>query len=129
VQLVRDRPRAPWRLTAAGAGGGIASATQASAGAGLKNVLKGLSFSIVAAGAVTAEKVTLVVRDGAAGAGTIIWQMDVEVVAAAAINIAQHTVSGLHLEGTAATAMTVESNDPTDTDIFITVNAHGEVSA
>ena len=132
VLFVRERPRTPWTLSNVGAGGAQATASKASAGAGLKNVCRGFWVSVQATGAIaTAEAVTIVIRDGATGAGTVLWSFVVLVPINAAVGslIYQGGLSDIYLEGTAATAMTIESNDPTDTDIIISVNAWGEVSA
>lgn len=121
--------RGAWTKTHAPSGGGQATVTQASAGAGLKNVMTGLMVSGIATGAVTAEKVTFVLRDGASGSGTVIWGFDIEPLAAAAGNFSfVHSVTGLWIPGTAATAMSFESNDPTDTDLTLQINAQGEVT-
>jgi hypothetical protein len=126
---VLDAPRGAWSFTHAPAGGAQATGTKASAGTGLKNVLTGFTVSALATGAVTAEKVTFVLRDGATGAGTIIYGFDMEPLAAAAGNTnTQFGLSGLWIPGTAATAMCFESNDPTDTDLTLTINAWGEVT-
>lgn len=133
VQLMRMRPRTPWSITHAAAAGAQATASQASAGTGLKNVMRGFMVSVVATGAVAAAgTLTINIRDGATGAGTVLWSFRIEVpVLAAAAAVGAPIISpDLYLVGTAATAMTIESSAaPSDADVAITVNAWGEVSA
>lgn len=59
-----------------------------------------------AAGATAGTPVTYVVRDGATGAGTILWAAT---ISSPANTSKEMTVGGLNLVGTANTAMTIES--------------------
>jgi len=85
-----------------------ASASQAAGGAGVRHVCTSISF-VLAAGATapTATEVTVNLRDGATGAGTVLmsWIIALPAVAGAMASIC---LSDLHVVGSAATAMTLE---------------------
>lgn len=76
-----------------------ATATQAAGGAGRLHVARSISFAAAPAGVSVAE--TLVIRDGASGVGTIIYQADF-VVGFGGVNVL------LFLIGSSNTAMTIE---------------------
>jgi len=81
--------------------------------AGVKRVVDCVSFSADASAAVTAAAGTFVIRDGATGAGTVIWSYAVahQVAAVAGVQtVAPHSICGLDLIGTVNTAMTAEFN-------------------
>lgn len=81
--------------------------------AAVRHVVDCVTWSAAAAAAVTAADGNVAIRDGATGAGTIIWQVGVAHLVAAAAGIqtiAPHTVCGLNLVGTTNTAMTAELN-------------------
>lgn len=100
-----------WSAQSSPAAGSQATAS-AAATTGLKRVVDCITFSGESSGgAVTAAAGTVSVRDGASGAGTVLWPYAVAhaVAAGAGIQtIAPHTVCGLNLIGTANTAMTIE---------------------
>jgi len=101
-----------WTVVSAPASGTVASASLA-AEAGVRHVADCITFSGDASAAVTAAAGTFVVRDGATGAGTVIWAYSIahQVAAGAGIQtIAPHSVCGLNLVGTTNTAMTAEFN-------------------
>ena len=81
-----------------------ATVTQAAGAAGVKNVATGLSFNSTTVG--TAQTVISVsLRDGATGAGTILWSTQfIQPVN----NVFAMAVVLPHIKGTAATAMTLE---------------------
>lgn len=94
-----------------------ASGSQATASVGsepaTRHVIDCLSFAADSSAAVTAVQGTVVVRDGATGAGTIIWGFsNAHAVAAGAgvQTVLPHSICGLNLVGTTNTAMTVEFN-------------------
>jgi hypothetical protein len=89
------------------AAGSVATATLAAGGAGVRHVLRSLLCSISAGVAIAATTVQLVVRDGATGVGTILWQINFN-LAAAIIPPIVVPISGLNIVGSIATAMTVE---------------------
>jgi hypothetical protein len=94
-----------------------ASASQGTASlaaeAGVRHVVDCVTWAADSSGAVTAAAGNLAVRDGATGAGTVIWQVAVAHLVAAGAGvqtIAPNTVCGLNLVGTTNTAMTAEFN-------------------
>lgn len=99
---------ARWRVTSTPAVSVVASAVKAAGGAGVRHVCDSISFSGGSTTAPVLTKLNVNLRDGAAGAGTIIWSFTVIVGAATGQNIPPFTASGLNLVGTAATAMTLE---------------------
>ena len=85
-----------------------ATISQAAAPAGVKNVCEGISFCFSASTALGGiTTVTVNLRDGATGVGTVLksWQFTLP---AATIAPFQVSLSGLHIQGSAATAMTLE---------------------
>lgn len=85
-----------------------ASASQGAAGAGVSNVLEGFSFGFSATNALgSIQTVTVNLRDGATGVGTILktWQFTLP-----AAVIPQFFVerSGLKMKGSGNTALTLE---------------------
>lgn len=72
--------------------------------AGVKNVATAISYSITTTG--TAQTAIVVaLRDGATGAGTILWS---KTILLPTNSIFSETVQLPHIQGTAATAMTLE---------------------
>jgi len=98
-----------WQVENAPAANTQATASQASAGAGLRNIVDCITATFVAgATAPAAVQVTLNVRDGATGAGNIIWTGVMALPAVAGESSDPLQLCGLGIPGTAATAMTVE---------------------
>ena len=75
---------------------------------GVRHVADCVSFSAASTSAPAATALTINLRDGATGAGTIIWTFQVVALAATGQNVAPHSICGLNLVGTTATAMTFE---------------------
>lgn len=97
-----------WAVTHAPAANTVASASKAAGGAGVRHVLTGFHAKIV--GGTTAPaaiQVTVNVRDGATGAGTILAAFTM-VLAAAIAAKDEIAMSDLNIVGSANTAMTVE---------------------
>ena len=93
-----------WAIENAPAAATQATATRAAAGAGHRNVLRSVTVSV---GCVAAQApLGFVVRDGASGAGAILWRC---LLGGAAGAVQCVTVSGLNIVGSVNTAMTVES--------------------
>lgn len=86
-----------------------AAATQATisapaGAAGVRNIATFISFIIVTVG--TAQTIlSVVLRDGATGAGTVLWQKQFILPVNAVLS---ESITLPHLQGTAATAMTLE---------------------
>lgn len=85
-----------------------AAATQATIGkaavAGVRHICKEISASIAAA-ATAQTPISVRLRDGATGAGTILWSM---MLSAPANQCASVALTGLSIVGTPNTAMTLE---------------------
>jgi hypothetical protein len=114
-------PPGEWTLTHAPAADTQATATRAAGGAGVRHVLKSIQASINAVAAITAP-LTVVVRDGASGAGTILWQ---DRLTAPAGTDSRVSKEGLNIVGSANTAMTVEFTAAPGATNFETVSATG----
>jgi hypothetical protein len=98
-----------WAAFANGALGAASSASRVAGGAGVRHIGVGYSIIVTSQAAPGAGALTINLRDGATGAGTIVEQLVIQIPAAlyAPIVIAR---SGLSIVGTAATAMTLESS-------------------
>ena len=73
----------------------------------MRHVCDCVSIAAGAAAAPTATVLTINLRDGATGAGTVIWSTEITAGATAA-NHGNVNLCGLNLIGSAATAMTLE---------------------
>jgi hypothetical protein len=110
-----------WTLTSAPAVATVATASRAAGAAGVRHVLTSICADLTCVAAVTAP-LTLVVRDGATGVGTILWQRRLTGLVGTTSKV---EMSGLNIVGTAAAAMTVEfTAAPAGTD-FQTISATG----
>jgi hypothetical protein len=110
--FVRDGAQGPaggiWTAIHVPAANTQATATKASAGAGIRNVATGFTVTLASTGtAPTAIQLTVSLIDGASGGGTYLWRTAIALPAVAGA-ITAFTRSGLWLPGTAATAMTLE---------------------
>lgn len=76
--------------------------------ASVRHVADCISFSAGSTTAPALTALTVNLRDGATGAGTIIWTHEVIASASTGQNIAPHSLCGLNLTGTTNTAMTLE---------------------
>lgn len=92
-----------WTVEHRPAAATVASATRAAGAAGVRNVCRSITASLVAIAA--QGQVDVVVRDGAAGAGTILWSARFALLLGTSDRIA---LSGLNIVGSPATAMTIE---------------------
>lgn len=84
-----------------------ATASKTAGAAGVRHVADCVSISAGASTAPTATQLTINLRDGATGAGTILWSTEIT-AGATATNHGNVNVCGLNLIGSAATAMTLE---------------------
>ena len=101
-----------WSVVSFPASGSQGTASIA-AEASTRHVVDCVTWAGDSSGAVTAAAGNLAIRDGATGAGTIIWQIAIAHLVAAGAGIqtiAPGTVCGLNLVGTTNTAMTAEFN-------------------
>lgn len=121
-------PRSPWAVNHVPGAAAQATITRAAAGAGLKNVCNSISAAFVAGGtAPAAATITLNLRDGATGAGTILWSKTLGVQAAAGSG--QHIdLGGISIVGSANTAMTLEFSAAGAANTLESVAMSGSVS-
>jgi len=99
-----------WSIVDTGSQSAQASVTIA-AEADVRHVADCLSFSagVDSATPPTQTPLTVSVRDGASGAGTVLWQYFTLIVNTAGIqSVEPHSLCGLNLTGTTNTAMTIE---------------------
>ena len=101
-----------WSVVSFPASGSQGTASIA-AEAAVRHKVDCVTWAGASSGAVAAAAGNLAVRDGATGAGTVIWQVSLAHLVAAAAGsqtIPVTTVCGLNLVGTTNTAMTAELN-------------------
>jgi len=98
---------ARWSATHAPAAGTAASVVRSAGAAGVRHVADCVSYSAGAISAPSATATTLTLRDGASGAGTIVWQKQLTIPATTGVH-ANESFCGLGIVGSAATAMTLE---------------------
>lgn len=98
-----------WAAKSAPATNTQATASQAAGGAGVRHVCTAVSFTFAAGASAVAAAAPMTVnlRDGATGAGTVLmsWYINIPAVAGESRTI---TLTDLNVEGSAATAMTLE---------------------
>lgn len=103
-------PPGNWSITHTPTTNTQATITRAAGAAGVRHVCTSISCALSAPAAATSGVVQINLRDGATGAGTILWSQTLQVggatsIAAGVVGIA---LSGLSIVGSAATAMTLE---------------------
>lgn len=96
-----------WTVVSNPAASSQASASLA-AEASVRHVADCITFSAGATTAPALTALTVTLRDGAAGAGTVLWTHQVVIPASTGQSVAPHSVCGLNLVGTTNTAMTLE---------------------
>lgn len=77
------------------------------------------------ASAPTAIVLNVALRDGATGAGTVLWQGVIGVPATAGVSATPIVVTGVNFKGTAGTAMTLEFSATGGANTIQTVNMMG----
>jgi hypothetical protein len=98
-----------WSVTHAPAAATKATITRAAGAAGVCNVCTSIDATLIIPPTVNQPIISLTLRDGASGAGTILWSRAFGVGAALAAGGQQVvSLSGLNIPGTEATAMTLE---------------------
>lgn len=113
-----------WAINHAPVAGSVATISK-NAVAGQRHVCKGLSVSVNAVANITVPLVATL-RDGATGAGTILWQERFIALAGTRVGIDRNN---LNIVGSVNTAMTLEfTAAPAGTD-FETVNLNGYTAA
>ena len=121
------RPPSAWTANHAPAANTQATATKAAAGTGRRNVCTSLTVMLV--GGTTAPAAVQVdarLIDGASGGSTILWEAALALQAVAG-DRAGVALSGLHIEGSANTQMTLELSAVGGANTFESVAAVGHV--
>lgn len=96
-----------WSVTSNPAASSQATASIAAEG-GVRHVVDCVAFSAGSTTAPALTALTINLRDGATGAGTIIWTYEVIIANATGQNVVPHSLCGLALPGTTNTATTLE---------------------
>lgn len=126
LRTISGRESTTWSVKHTPAANNQATASKAAGAAGVKHVCTGYAWSLSSgAGAPTPELITIAIRDGATGAGTIIWEETVSLPATAGSS-AGRVVTGLYLVGTTATAMTIETDSAPGANVVASVSMMGE---
>lgn len=99
-----------------------ATITRAAGGAGVRHVCTSITFSLNALTTAAETTVLVNLRDGATGAGTILWSQRVHVIPGGTTGIA---LAPLNIFGTANTAMTLEFAAAGGADTFESVAMTG----
>jgi hypothetical protein len=99
-----------WSITHTPTTNTQATITRAAGAAGVRHVCTSISCALSAPATATSGVVQINLRDGATGAGTILWSNTLQVGGATSISagLAGFAISGLSITGSAATAMTLE---------------------
>jgi hypothetical protein len=98
-----------WSINHVPAAATQATITRAAGGAGVRHVCTSIDAALVLPATANQAVITLNLRDGATGAGTILWSRRFGIGAANAADAQQEvSLSGLKIVGTANTAMTLE---------------------
>lgn len=96
-----------WSVVSNPAAGSQGTASIA-AEAAVRHVADCVAFSAAATAAPALTALTINLRDGATGAGTVIWTYQVVITVGTGQEVAPHSICGLNLPGTTNTAMTLE---------------------
>lgn len=121
----REAGMGGWTANHAPAAATQATIARAAAGAGLKNVCTSIAVSLASAAAPTVGVVTFVLRDGATGVGTIVWQTRLSLPAVA--GEARAVTLPVWIEGTANTAMTLETTAAPPANVQATISFTGTI--
>lgn len=124
AQIVR--PMSTWAISHAPAANTQATISQAAGGSGVKNVCTAILVTFVGNTSLAAAATVVInLRDGATGAGTVLWSGGMSLPAVAGQGSAPIQLSGLWIEGSDNTAMTIESAAAGGANTLISVNAIG----
>jgi len=96
-----------WSVVSAPAVSNQATASIAAEGS-VRHVVDCVAFSAASTTAPALTALTINIRDGATGAGTVIWSYALAAANATGQNIPPYSICGLNLVGTTNTAMTAE---------------------
>lgn len=120
--LMHRAPPQLWTVTHSPAVNTIASASKAAGGASVRLVCNAISFSVGSIGVPGTTSVTVNLRDGATGAGTVLCSWTVACPSSSGFHSVN--LSGLGIIGTANTAMTLEFS-AASTNTFQSCNLMG----
>lgn len=95
-----------WGVTHTPSSAAQATITKAAGGAGVRHVATSIAFSLNVDGTNAQTAIQVNLRDGATGAGTILWSMTIKKQATEPATL--FSITGLNIPGTANTAMTLE---------------------
>src|SRR5881394_1267777 len=96
-----------WSVVSAPAVSNQATASIAAEGS-VRHVVDCVAFSAASTTAPALTALTINIRDGATGAGTVIWSYALAAANATGQNVPPYSICGLNLVGTTNTAMTAE---------------------
>lgn len=114
-----------WYIKHAPSANAQATISKAAGSAIERHVATGFSWSLSSgAGAPTPELITITIRDGATGAGTVMWTETVSLPATAGSS-ARGSMSGLWLVGSASTALTIETDSAPGANVVANVSLNG----
>lgn len=94
-----------WSVNNVPAAATAATISRTAGGAGVRHVCTSISATVSTVGTAQTAALVLNLRDGATGAGTILWSRQISLPVNTTWNC---DISGLRIVGTAATAMTLE---------------------
>lgn len=97
-----------WTITNTSAANAQATVSKAASAAGVKHVCTGFIAQLYGDATGNADAGTVNIRDGATGAGTVLWTGRCGLASGASAVGPQISMAGLNIVGTAATAMTIE---------------------
>lgn len=126
VVCIGTAPGTGWSVLHTPAAATQATITQAAGAANVRNVCQSISCTLATAGTAQAAALVFNLRDGATGAGTILWSQQVVLPTNSAITI---QLGGLQIAGSAATAMTLESAAAPAAAAFASVAMSGFTTA
>lgn len=116
-------PPTDWSVTHNPAVNTTATATKAAGGAGVRHVCTSIHATMANSGG-AAVVGSVVLRDGAAGAGAILWSGEMAVTAVAG-DYRAISISGLNIVGSPNTAMTLEFQAGPGANMFQSVALTG----
>lgn len=94
-----------WSITHTPAAATKATITKAAGAAGVRHICTSISATLIGLTGDVQANIVVNVRDGATGAGSALWSTILTVIPAGQTGVA---LTGLHIIGSAATAMTIE---------------------
>lgn len=97
-----------WSVTNNPAAGSQATASRAAGATGVRHVANCITFSSASTTAPALTALTVNLRDGASGLGTILWTQQIAISATTGQNTPPNQVCGLNIIGSPATNMTLE---------------------